>query len=129
MTPELIRLAALCVLCTVVCLFLRRDAPQAAQLTVLAVGIFALYIGLSALAPFFSFFREIAGESGFSPYAGILLRVCGIGFLTRFAADFCRDAGENTLAGKVEFCGKCGILLCTLPIIKLLFEQIKDLQA
>jgi len=80
----------------------RKDAPAMAQLSVLCVGIFAMYTVLSAAYPFFSFFREMAEESGFSSYAGILLRVCGIGVLTRFAADFCRDAGESALAGKAE---------------------------
>ena len=129
MTPELWRLAALCLLCAVVCAFLRRDAPNMAQLTALAAGIFALCTCLSSLSPYFTFFLTVVSDSGFSPYAKILLRVCGIGFLTRFAADFCRDAGENTLAGKLELCGKCGILLCALPILSLLLEQIKELQS
>lgn len=129
MTPELWRLAALCLLCAVVCVFLRRDAPNMAQLTTLAAGIFALCTCFSSLSPYFTFFRTVVSDSGFSPYAKILLRVCGIGFLTRFAADFCRDAGENTLAGKLELCGKCGILLCALPILSLLLEQIKELQS
>ena len=128
MTAELLRLAALCLFCAVVCVFLRKDAPAMAQLSVLCVGIFAMYTVLSAAYPFFSFFREMAEESGFSSYAGILLRVCGIGVLTRFAADFCRDAGESALAGKAELCGKCAVLLCTLPILQNIFQQIKDLQ-
>lgn len=121
------RLSAFCALCTVFCVFLRRDAPTMAQLLALCVGVFTLFIVLKAAYPYITFFREMANESGFSPYVGMLIKVCGIGTVTRFAAAFCRDAGENTLADKAELCGKCAVLLCTLPILQSVFQQIKDL--
>ena len=44
----------------------------------------------------------------------------GICLITQFTCDSCRDAGENSLASKVELVGKLAVLGCALP----LFENI-----
>ncbi|MFR5069076.1 MAG: SpoIIIAC/SpoIIIAD family protein [Eubacteriales bacterium] len=43
-------------------------------------------------------------------------------FLAQFAADACRDAGESSLASKVELAGKVAVILMALP----LFEAIAN---
>lgn len=53
-------------------------------------------------------------------YGWILFKTLGICFLAQFAADSCRDAGESSLASKVELAGKISILVLSLP----LFEDI-----
>ena len=53
-------------------------------------------------------------------YGIILFKSLGVCFLAQFAADSCRDAGENALASKVELAGKISILVLSLP----LFEEI-----
>jgi stage III sporulation protein AD len=50
----------------------------------------------------------------------ILFKTLGLCFLAQFAADSCRDAGENALASKVELAGKLAIVILALP----LFEKI-----
>lgn len=127
MTAMLLKLTALCAVGALFCLCLKKDAPPMAQLLSLAVAVTVMAVCLSEMLPFIAFFRELTQGTGFSSYAGVLVKVCGVGMLTRLAADFCRDAGENALAAKAELAGKCAILLCALPVIEMLFQQIKDL--
>ena len=42
--------------------------------------------------------------------------------MAQFAADACRDAGESSLASKVELAGKVAVILMALP----LFEAIAN---
>ncbi len=53
-------------------------------------------------------------------YGIILFKALGICFLVQFISDACKDAGESSLASRVEFCGKIALLLISLP----LFENV-----
>lgn len=55
-----------------------------------------------------------------SKYSEILLKAMGISVCTKLGKDVCSDAGENAIAGKIEFCGKICLLLLSLP----LFEEL-----
>lgn len=48
----------------------------------------------------------------------ILVKAMGICFLTQFASDTCRDAGESALASKVELAGKISVVLIALPLFQ-----------
>lgn len=56
-------------------------------------------------------------------YIQILFKALGICFLTQFASDACKDAGEGALSSKIEMAGKITILIMSLP----LFEKITDI--
>lgn len=53
-------------------------------------------------------------------YIEILFKALGICFLTQFASDTCKDAGETALSSKIETAGKLMILIVSLP----LFEKV-----
>ena len=56
-------------------------------------------------------------------YIEILFKTLGICFLTQFASDVCKDAGETALSSKIETAGKVIILIISLP----LFERITSI--
>ena len=56
-------------------------------------------------------------------YIQILFKALGICFLTQFASDVCKDAGETALSSKIETAGKLMILIISLP----LFERITSI--
>ena len=47
----------------------------------------------------------------------MLVRLVGMAYVTEFAAQACRDAGEEGLAAKAALCGKMLLLAQTLPLI------------
>ena len=40
-----------------------------------------------------------------------ILKVLGISYITEFASAICQDAGEKSIAGKIELAGKVAIFL------------------
>lgn len=56
-------------------------------------------------------------------YSSVLFKSLGICFVTQFASDSCKDAGEISLASKVETVGKFAIVSIALP----LFDEITAL--
>ena len=48
----------------------------------------------------------------------------GVAYLAEFGAQVCRDAGENSIAAKIEFAGKIIILIMAVPILMAVLESI-----
>ena len=46
------------------------------------------------------------------------MKTLGICFLTQFAVDSCKDAGESALASKVELAGKVTVVVMALPLFQ-----------
>lgn len=127
MTGEILKLLAVCVISAMLCLYLKNTVPMFSVLITLFVSVSVMYLCINAFLPYLDFFIEITQNTPFSSYAKVLFKVCCIGILTRLSSELCKDAGETSLSSKALLAGKTAILLCSLPVIKTLFEQIKEL--
>ena len=85
-------------------------------------------IGLKELSRWFqgmsSFWQEI---DSLAPYIKILLKMAGISYLSQFAVNACKNAGQQGLAGQVGFFGKISMLLCSVPLLQTLWETMSSL--
>jgi len=54
----------------------------------------------------------------------LVLKLLGVGFAAEFAAQACRDAGENGLAMRVELGGKVLLLLTAAPLLQEMADLI-----
>lgn len=105
---------------------LRRSNGEYAMVLRIAAGVLIILEVLQAMVPALqqiSTLLQTAGVGG--EYSGILLRTLGVTFLTQFAADACKDAGEGALASKVELAGRVSILVLALP----LFAKVASIAA
>ncbi len=67
---------------------------------------------------------DIAERTGVSSeYLAVIFKAMGICFLTEFAYDCCKDAGQSALAGNTLLAGKILVIITALP----LFEKILDI--
>lgn len=59
-----------------------------------------------------------------SEYLEPMFKIVGISYVTEFAADICKDAGENTLSVHIETLGKIAVTYIALPIAEDVFKLI-----
>lgn len=107
----------LCTVAGIVVVFLKDYRPEFALLVSAAAGVFSLML---LLQPALEIIAEIKGRmetSGLTSVFSVLLKTVGICYITDFAADLCRDFGQNSLAAKVETAGKLSIVLVCLPLV------------
>lgn len=105
----------------VISLTIKNYLPEYSILINISSGIIVLAILLNQLAPIINQINELLSHSKISKEYGIILFKClGICLIAQFSSDACRDAGENSLAAKVEWVGKVAIVIMALP----LFEKI-----
>lgn len=82
--------------------------------------VWTIYPQLCDVIDFYINFSESVNID--SDYLKIILKISGAAIVTQFAADICRDSGENALASKVEFAGKTIILALSIPMAQALSE-------
>ena len=112
---------------TVISVILKQSRPEFALLVSICTGIFVFLFVLDELKPVVDWLVNLSGRYGtVSRYFAPLLKVLGIAYLAQFAAQFCRDAGENALALKVELAGKVIILGLSIPVLGTVFKMIED---
>ena len=103
---------------------LRTQRPELALILSIAAGALTVGLLLKELVPLLTSLRRMATLGGLSDSAvSVVLRAAGVCFVTQWAADTCRDAGQTALAGKAELTGRVLLLLLTVP----LFQQVLTL--
>ena len=55
------------------------------------------------------------------------VKALGIAYISEFAADTCRDAGQSASASAVELCGAAGALYAAIPLMKAVMKTVEDL--
>jgi len=107
---------------------MRQHRPEFALLISIAGGLgLLLYVAAAAL-PVLSQAQGILSRTKIpGTYLKILLQALGICYLTQFAADACRDAGESSIASKIELAGKVAVVVLALPLFSQLIDVIGKL--
>lgn len=60
-------------------------------------------------------------------YVETILKIIGIAYIAEFGAQITRDAGQGSIASKIELAGKILILVMAIPILTVLIETIIEL--
>ncbi len=89
-------------------------------------GIVILVAALLLISPFVTKVSEFVTESD-KENLKIVIKSLGICYISAFAADACRDAGEASLASKIEIYSKIAVLAVAYPLFTELFETAKGL--
>ena len=120
---EIAKILGVCLIVTVLCVVLRQYKPEYALTIGILGGLAVIVAVISQIVPAFwgleSFFGSLNIE-GF--YFSTALKAIGIGYVTQFVADACRDAGQSSIAAKAEFAGRSGIFLLSVPLLKKILE-------
>jgi hypothetical protein len=123
---EIMTIAGVVVIAAFLAVILRQQRPEQAMAVSLIAGVVILALVVTKALPVIGTLRDLLNSAALpSEYGAILFKALGICLLTQLAADACRDAGENALAGKAELAGKLLLLTLALP----LFERIAELAA
>ena len=110
---------------TVATLILRQQKPEMAVQAAVATGVILFFSIAASLGTAVQSLLDLANRYGIDTnYIGTVIRLIGIAYICQFAAEVCRDAGEGSIASKIEIAGKVLILLYAIPIVEALLTLI-----
>lgn len=103
----------------------RKERPELAILLSLAASALILAGLLKNITQILTVFETLAAKAQInSGYLKMVVKIVGLAYLAGFGAQICKDAGENSMAAKIELAGKIFILSLGLPIMLGLLEMI-----
>lgn len=112
----------------ILCVLLRQYKPEYSFAVSLAAGIIVLLYALPALTDIFKSISSFVEKANVNTvYIKTAVKIMGLSYITQFASEMCRDAGENALASSVETGGKIIMLAVSLPIAEALFKLIEGI--
>lgn len=122
---EIVQVVGLAIVSVVLLLVIRQQRPEVAVLLGLAVGLAVFLMVAQRLAAVLDFLRDLASRAKVdSLYLNTILKIVGIAYMAEIGTQVCHDAGENSVASKVELAGKILILVLAMPIVMAILETI-----
>ena len=86
-----------------------------------------LYL-ISPISQTIEAFKSIAYKSGIkNDILLLVIKTAGISLIAEFASAICTDAGQNSIAAKIESAAKIIIMTLALPILQSTLETIFDM--
>ena len=120
-----LQIAALCVICAVLSLVVRRRSPEFSFCAACACCAVSLIAAAELVSPVVSFLQRLQRLE--PVLLAPVLKTVGVGLLTQIAGAFCRDAGEQALCKVVELCGTFLAVYVALPLANAVLELLQTL--
>ena len=125
---EVIKIVGIGLVALILIIIIKQYRPEFAIYISIISGIIIFFYAIDKLTNIIDLLKQICNQSGVNnKYLGILIKMTGIAFLSEFAISICKDAGESSLANKVELGSKAIVISMSIPIIHNLLEIILNL--
>ena len=122
------KIPAFGIIITIVIILLRHENKELAIVLSLMSGIFIFALTVLELNNVLIEIKSITQNFHINPiYPTILFKIIGIAYICEFASQICIDAGEKSIADKIEVGGKILIMSASIPILNDLLEIILNM--
>ncbi len=125
---DIVQISVIGIIGMVLSLILKKEIPSISILISVIVGII-IFIGiLPKIETVVQMLYKIISKSDINiEYIDVVLKIIGIAYISQFASQICLDAGEGSIASKIELAGKVIIMVMSAPILMGLVEMILDI--
>jgi stage III sporulation protein AD len=122
---EMIQVVGLGLVATFLILLLKEQKPIFASLLATFVGVI-LFISLAGkIAEVVGVLQALATQAQVNHlFLDTILKIIGIAYIAEFGAQVTRDAGQGSIASKIELTGKVLIMVMALPIITTIINTV-----
>lgn len=124
----LLKICAIGIAALIIISIVKTYKPEFTVEVTLCAGMILLYFIIDSLKYGFGFIADIYEDLSYGKeYFPIILKVLGIAYITEFAAAICQDAGEKSIASKVELAGKIAIFFAPNTVFTSLLDLLNSL--
>ena len=122
---EITQIIGVAFIAVFIILLLKQYKPEYAIQASIVAGIIILFFSIEKLSLIIDLLKNLSNKIDInSSFLAILLKITGIAYLSEFAVNICKDAGETAIASKVELAGRILIITISIPIISTLLETM-----
>jgi len=109
---------------------LRQHKPELAMQLSIATGAMIFLLMVSRVMHVVDVLQSLGDKAKVdAAHMGTVLKIIGIAYVADFGSQVLQDAGEKSIASKVEMAGKVIIMLLAIPIILAIVDSVLRLLA
>ncbi|QQT02780.1 stage III sporulation protein AD [Peribacillus psychrosaccharolyticus] len=124
----MIKIAGVALIATFLALILKEQKPNFAFLLVVFVGCSIFLFLADKIYEIIKMLESLAVNAHVNMmYMETILKIIGIAYIAEFASQITKDAGQGSIASKIELSGKILILAMAIPILTVIIETIIQL--
>ncbi len=125
---EILQIVGAGLVVTVLILVIKPQRPELALQVSLVFGVIVFLFMLGKISGVINVLEELSQRANINKfYLSTILKIIAVAYITEFGAQVCRDAGEGTVAAKVEFAAKIIIMVLAIPIIVAILDSLLKL--
>lgn len=125
---EIIQIVGLGIITTILALIIKEQKPVFAFLLATFAGVMIFLFLIGKISAVIRVLEDLAVQSNVNMiFLKTILKIIGIAYIAEFGAQIVRDAGQESIASKIELSGKILILFMAIPIITVIIETVLKL--
>lgn len=125
---EIIQVVGVGLIATILILVVKEQKPIFAFLLAVTTSIMIFLFLIGKIGNVIRMLEDLAKSSGVQLiYLKTVLKIIGIAYIAEMGAQVVRDAGQESIASKIEMAGKVLILVLAVPIIGIIIETVLKL--
>lgn len=122
---DIFQIVGIGILSTVIIVILKDLRPEFAMLVSIVTGVIIFLMVLDKLVYVVDTISTLQTKVDVNiSYFNTILKIIGMAYLIEFASQISRDAGQDSIAMKIEFGGKVLIMVLAIPILLALMDLI-----
>lgn len=125
---DVIKLVGFSIFAIFMILTLKEQRKDIALVLSIAAGIGLLIFSITKISAIVEMLDDLILKSGINKeFFTIIIKVTGISYIIEFGKNICMDAGESSVATKLEMAGKVIIISLSLPLISALVNSLSSI--
>ncbi|GFZ98980.1 stage III sporulation protein AD [Paenibacillus marchantiophytorum] len=125
---EIIQIVGLGLIVTILTLIIKEQKPMFAFLLAAFTGIMIFLFLIGKISTVIQVLEDLAQKSSINMvFLKTILKIIGVAYIAEFGAQIVRDAGQESIASKIELSGKVLIMVMAIPIITVIIETVVKL--
>lgn len=122
---EIMQIAGIGIIATILIVIIKDTKPEFSILISIVTGVIIFSMLLSKLSYVITAISTLSSKVDVNiSYFNTILRIIGMAYIVEFAAQISRDAGQESIAMKIELGGKVMIMVLAIPILMALMDLI-----
>lgn len=125
---EVVKIVGISIFAVAMIIVLKNQRPEMALMLSIATGIMIMLFALYKMSSVVNILNDLVTKSGINKeFLLIIIKVIGIAYIVEFGKNICIDAGQSSIATKLEMAGKVIIVVLTIPLISSLVNLLTGL--
>ena len=122
---DILKIVGVGIIATTLSVVLKQQKPEFAIQVSIVTGIVILSFVLDELSYVVRILEDLSRRANLdSLYFSTVLKVVGIAYIAEFGSQVTKDAGESSIASKIELGAKVIIMMMSMPILMSILDLI-----